>query len=172
MFNEYLFHLRDYTCRNVMCVCLTICGSNQKYFWSFYLLLEVICITHVFKGFQVDFMWKTWFLGVFTTHFASGLSHSPVVSLNGPIIKFFNFGQRVLWLSRECVVTWNWPAKISQLARYSTLSPRNFSWLVCVLATHKMPKISFLKGILRFICLKLLSFSPKPLNKVSTSKSN
>ena len=50
MFNEYLFHLCDYTCSNVMCVCSIICGSNQKDFCSFCLLLEVICITHVFQS--------------------------------------------------------------------------------------------------------------------------
>ena len=54
MFNECLFHLCVCTCSNVMCVCSTICGSNQKdfcSFCSFCLLLEVICITHVFQSF-------------------------------------------------------------------------------------------------------------------------
>ena len=50
MFNEYLFHLCDCTCSNVMCVCSTICGSNQKDFCSFCLLLDVICITHVLQS--------------------------------------------------------------------------------------------------------------------------
>ena len=58
MFNDCLFHLCDYTCSNVMRVCSTVYGSNQKEFCSFYLLLEVICITHVF---QVIFVWKTCF---------------------------------------------------------------------------------------------------------------
>ena len=35
MFYEYLFHLCDCTCSNVMCVCSTICGSNQKDFLFF-----------------------------------------------------------------------------------------------------------------------------------------
>ena len=59
MFNECLFHLCDCTCSNVMCVCLTICGSNQKDFCSFCLPLEVICITHVFfffKAIQIVFV--------------------------------------------------------------------------------------------------------------------
>ena len=50
LFNECLFHLCDYTCSNVMCVCSTIYESNQKYFCSFCLLLEVICVTHIFQS--------------------------------------------------------------------------------------------------------------------------
>ena len=75
MFNECLFHLCDCTCSNVMCVCSIICGSNQKDFCSFCLLLEVICITHVFKVFQVIFVWKTCFFGVFVTYFMCKFSH-------------------------------------------------------------------------------------------------
>ena len=51
MFNECLIHLFDYTCLNVMCVCSSIYGSNQKVFFfnfffiSFYMYLEVIFIT-------------------------------------------------------------------------------------------------------------------------------
>ena len=45
IFNECVIHLFDYTCLNVMCVCSTIYGSIQKYFWSFYMFLEVIFIT-------------------------------------------------------------------------------------------------------------------------------
>ena len=59
--NEYLFHLCDCTCSNVMCVCSTICGSNQKDFCSFCLLLEVICITHVFQNFSNFFCVKNMF---------------------------------------------------------------------------------------------------------------
>ena len=88
MFNECLFHLCGCTCSNVMYVCSTICGSNQKDFCSFCLLLEVICITHVFKFFQI----------VFVTHFMCKLSWE----LNGPIFKFFSFTQRFLWLFRYC----------------------------------------------------------------------
>ena len=45
MLNECLIHLFDYTCLNVMCVCSSLDGSNQKDFWSFYMYLEVIFIT-------------------------------------------------------------------------------------------------------------------------------
>ena len=58
-----------------------------------------------FKVFKLILCKKTCFLSVFVTHLVSGLSFSPIVSLNGPIIKFFNFGQRVLQLFRECVAT-------------------------------------------------------------------
>ena len=91
MFNECLFHLCGCTCSNVMYVCSTICGSNQKDFCSFCLLLEVICITHVFKLFLCE-------KHVFVTHFMCKLSWE----LNGPIFKFFSFTQRFLWLFRYC----------------------------------------------------------------------
>ena len=65
MFNEYLFHLCDCTCSNVMCVCSTIYGSNQKDFCSFCLLLDVICITHVFQSFLSCFCVKNIFSGCF-----------------------------------------------------------------------------------------------------------
>jgi len=61
IFNECLLHLCDCTCLYVMCVCLTICRSNQKDFYSFYLLLEVICITHVFLSFSSWFCVKNMF---------------------------------------------------------------------------------------------------------------
>ena len=36
LFNECLFHLCDCTYSNVMCVCSTICGSNQIFFFFFF----------------------------------------------------------------------------------------------------------------------------------------
>ena len=66
MFNEYLFHLCDCTCSNVMCVCSTICGSNQKDFCSFCLLLEVICISYVFQSFSSCFCVKKHVFWVFS----------------------------------------------------------------------------------------------------------
>ena len=35
MFNEYLFHLCDCTCLNVMCVCSIACWLNQNFFECF-----------------------------------------------------------------------------------------------------------------------------------------
>ena len=58
MFNKCLFHLCGCTCSNVMCVYSTIYGSNQKDFCSFCLLLEVICIIHVFQTFSSYFCVK------------------------------------------------------------------------------------------------------------------
>ena len=70
MFNEYLFYLCDNTCSNVMCVCSTICGSNQIFFFcSFCLLLEVICITHVFQSFSSCFCVKNMFSECFRDPF-------------------------------------------------------------------------------------------------------
>ena len=71
---------------------------KPKSFWSFYLLLEVICITHVFQSFSSCFVWKTCFLGVFVTYFMCKLS----CELNGQILKFFNFEQRVSRLLHDC----------------------------------------------------------------------
>ena len=45
MVNECLIFLFDCICLNVMCVCSSLYGSNQKDFWSFYMYLEVIFIT-------------------------------------------------------------------------------------------------------------------------------
>ena len=67
MFNECLIHLFDYTCLHVMYACLTIYGSIQIFFWSFYIFLEVIFITfcvHVwcllcFSLFKHVLYWKT-----------------------------------------------------------------------------------------------------------------
>ena len=145
MFNEYLFHLCDCTCSNVMCVCSTICESNQKDFCSFCLLLEVICITHIFQILQIVFVWKTFFLGVFVTHFMCKLSWE----LNGPILKFFSFTQRVSQPFRGCFASKAYPRKISRV--------------LCELASHENFQISILKGILWDICFKCLSYSPKPL---------
>ena len=65
MFNQCLFHLCDCICSNVMCVCSTICRSNQKDFCSFCLLLEVICITHIFQSFSNCLYVKNMFSGCF-----------------------------------------------------------------------------------------------------------
>ena len=45
MLNECFIHLFDCTCLDMICVCSTIYGSNQKDFWSFYMFFEVIFIT-------------------------------------------------------------------------------------------------------------------------------
>ena len=68
MFNEYLFHLCDCTCSNVMCVCSTIYGSNKKKIVLFVCFWKWFVSLIFFKVFQVVFMWKTCFLGVFVTY--------------------------------------------------------------------------------------------------------
>ena len=138
MFNECLFHLCGCTCSNVMCVCSTICGSNQKYFCSFCLLLEVIYITHVF---QVVFVWKTCFLGVFMTHFICKFNWE----LNGPNLMFSTLYKEF----RDCFAS-------SSRVRLTREKFRES-------ASRENVEISFLKGISWDICFKLLPSSPKPL---------
>ena len=90
MFNECLFHLCVCTCSNVMCVCSTICGSNQKRFQFFLFAygsdLYHPCFAKLFKLFLCE---KHVFWVLFVTHFMSKLRWE----LNGPILKFFNFRQ-------------------------------------------------------------------------------
>ena len=118
-------------------------------FWS------DLCHPCFSKFFKLILCEKKCLLGVFATHFASGISPSLVVSLNGPILKFFNFEQRVSQLE-------TWPTKVLQLISQVTNLP-NLSRLVCESTTREMPRINFLKGNLWDICFKLLSSSPKPL---------
>ena len=61
------------------------------------------------KFFQIVFMWKTCFLGVFVTHFMCKLNSE----LNGPNLKFFNFGQKISWLFRDYLMSKAYPWKIS-----------------------------------------------------------
>ena len=121
MFNECLFHLCGCTCSNVMYVCSIICGSNQKDFCSFCLLLEVIFITHVFQSF-FQIVWKTCFLSVFMTYFMCKLSWE----LNGPILKFFSFTQRVSWLFRDCFASKAYQRNTSEISQDS--NQRNYQW--------------------------------------------
>ena len=68
LFNEYLFYLCNYTCSNVMYVCSTICGSNQKdFFFLFVCFWKWFVSPMFFKVFQVVFVWKTCFLSIFVT---------------------------------------------------------------------------------------------------------
>ena len=122
MFNEYLFHLCDCTCSNVMCVCSTICESNQKDFCSFCFAIGSDLYHPCFsKFFNFFFVWKTCFLGVFVTYFMCMLSWV----LNDPILKFFGFGQRVLRFSRDFFASKAYLQKISWvLSRVSF--PRKF----------------------------------------------
>ena len=124
MFNKCLFHLCDCTCSNVMCVCSTICGSNQKDFCSFCLLLEVICITHVFQSFSSFFVWKACFLGVFVTYFMCKFNHE----LKGPILKFFQLWIESFTTVSRVSLTSEILVKFLQEA-YLWNDLRNFSWV-------------------------------------------
>ena len=142
MFNEYLFHLSDYTCSNVMCVCSTICGSNQKDFWSLCLLLEVICITHVFQKFSNFFFCvKNMFSGCFRDLF-----HAKVQSW----VKGSNSQVFQLWTEGFTTVS---QVRLTNEISWDS-NQRNYQ--------RKFPD-QLLKDILWVICFKLLTSSPKPL---------
>ena len=68
-----------------------------------------------FKIFQIVFVWKTCFLGVFVTYFMCKFNWE----LNSPILKFFSFGQGVLRLFHGCFVSKAYQWNTSEiLARY------------------------------------------------------
>ena len=82
MFNEYLF-----------------C------FWKWFVSLMF------FKVFQIVFVWKTCFLGVFVTYFMCKFNWE----LNGPIPKFFSFGQKISWLFHSCFTSKAYQRNISKI---------------------------------------------------------
>ena len=49
-----------------VCVLYHMWIKPKWFFFLFFFILELICITHIFK---IVFVWKTCFLGVFMTHF-------------------------------------------------------------------------------------------------------
>ena len=107
------------------------------------------CFSMFFKLF---FVWKTYFLGVFVTHFMCKLSWE----LNGPILKFFSFTQRVSRLFRGYFAS-------KAYQRNSREIPAKFSWEANQRDTSENFQINFLKGISWVICFKCLSSSPKLL---------
>ena len=104
MFNECLIHLFDCTYLNMMCVCYTIYGSNQKDFRSFYMYLEVTFITlcvHVlcllrFSLFKHVLCWK---VGVWV---------------------FRDSLRNLWWLTRDLRDSRKFSQLISQLASHAT----------------------------------------------------
>ena len=107
------------------------------------------CFSKFFKLFLCT---KTCFLGVFVTHFTCKLSWE----LNGPILKFFSFTQRVSRLFRGCFASKAYQLNTSEI-------PVKFSREANQRDTSKNFQISFLKGFLWGICFKHLSSSLKPL---------
>ena len=84
------------------CVCAQpYVDQTKKIFVLFVFFWKWFVSRMFFKVFQIVFVWKTFFPGVFITYFMCKLSRE----LNGPILKFFNFGQRVLRLSHNCFVS-------------------------------------------------------------------
>ena len=92
-------------------------------FWKWFVSLMF------FKVFQVVFVWKTCFPSVFVTHFMCKLNWE----LNDPILKFFNFTQRVSQLFRSCFASKTYQQNTSEiLAKFSREAnsqecSRNFS---------------------------------------------
>ena len=109
------------------------------YFWKWFVS------PMFFKVFQVIFVWKTCFLGIFMTHFICKLNWE----LNDPILKFFQ-----LWTESFATVL-----RVAREYFHMSASRENF-------------QIRFLKGISWVICFNRLSSSPKPLFNVSKSKPN
>ena len=135
-----------------MCVLNHIWIKPKKKFVLFVCFWKWFVSPMSFKDFQIVFVWKTCFLGVFVTHFTCKLRWE----LNGPSLKFFRFTQRVSWLFRACFASkayqWNTseiPTKFLQEANQRDTS-ENF-------------QISFLKVISWDICFKRLTSSLKPL---------
>ena len=135
MFYECLFYSCVCICSNVMCV-LNHMWIKSKRFLFFLLVfgrdLYHPCFSKFFKLILCEklvFWVFSWLISWV----------SSVASLNGPILKFFNFEQRV---SREGPTS----KLLAKIPRFR----KNF-------------QISFLKGILWDICFKLLPFSLKPL---------
>ena len=81
------------------CVCAqSYVDQTKKIFVLFVCFWKWFASPMFFKVFKIVFVWKTCFLGVFVTHFMCKLSWE----LNGPILKFFSFTQRVLRLFCDC----------------------------------------------------------------------
>ena len=92
------------------CVCAQpYVDQTKKIFILFVCFGKWFVSPMFFKAFQVVFVWKTCFLGVFVTHFMCKLNYE----LNGPNLKFFNFGQKISWLFRDYLMSKAYPRKIS-----------------------------------------------------------
>ena len=78
---------------------------------------------------------------VFVTHFMCKFSWE----LNGPILKFFSFTQKVSWLFHDCLASKAYQRNTSEILRDS--NQRNY---------HRKFPDQLLKGISWDICFKLL----------------
>ena len=135
------------------CVCAQpYVDQTKKIFVLFVFFWKWFVSRMFFKVFQIVFVWKTCFLGVFVTHFTCKLSWE----LNGPILKFFSFTQRVSQLFHGCFASKAYQGNTNGI-------PTKFSWESNQRDTSENLQISFLKGISWVICFKRLPSSPKPL---------
>ena len=121
-------------------MCSTIYESIQKYFWSFYMYLEVIFITlcvhvlclHCFSQFKHVLCWKT-----SVKVFRDSIGGSPVAKPQS-------------WVHPEVLATHSWLAKIF------TTEPHDSP-------NRETPRNRFLKGFLWETCFKPLPSSLKHL---------
>ena len=131
------------------CVCAQpYVDQTKKIFVLFVCFWKWFVLPLFFKVFQIVFVWKKCFLGVFVTHFICKLSWE----LNGPILKFFSFTQKVSRLFRDCLASKAYQRNTSEILWDS--NQRNY---------HRKFPDQLLKGISWDICFKLLSSSLKPL---------
>ena len=122
-------------------------NQTKKIFALFFCFWKWFVSPMFFKVFQIVFVWKTCFLGVFVTLFMCKLNWE----LNGPILKFFSFTQRVSRLFHK------------SYQRNTSEIPAKFSREANQRDTNENFQISFLKGISWDICFKRFPSSSKPL---------
>ena len=129
------------------CVCAQpYVDQIKKIFCSFCLLLEVICITHIFQSFLSCFCVKNMFSGCF---------HDLYHELAQLGVKWSNF-KVFLVLDREFRDCFASSLRVR-------LTNEKFYEYFRESASRKNFQINFLKGILWVICFKRLPSSPKPL---------
>ena len=95
MFNECLFHLYVFKCD--MCVFNHMWIKSKRFLFFLFAFGSDLYHPYFSKFFKLFLCEKHVFLGVIVTYFMCKLNRK----LEGSILKFFNFGQRVLWLFRE-----------------------------------------------------------------------
>ena len=113
--NPYLIYVIVYV--QMRCVSAQPYMDQTKKFLVLFVCYWMWFVSHMyFKIFQIVFVWKICFLGVFVTYFMCMLSWV----LNGPILKFFSFGQRVSWLFRGCFASKAYQRNTSKILKLTS----------------------------------------------------
>ena len=126
MFNECLIHLFNCTCLNVMCVCSSLYGLNQKDFWSFYMY------------------WK-WFLSLFVfMSYAYFVFHCLIMfCVEKTSVRIFGYS---FWLLAWATSFGDFQAT-SPSCEFTQKGFATHSRLSLRLASHESPRISFFKEL-------------------------